>query len=97
MEALEKTYIVSGQNATHSKVLGTTEWTKWYNNAAIVEFEPAHSADGKTVFDGTIIANGLVGCAYGINADINAQNPYEKNAKQINANALEYLSTSSSF
>lgn len=80
------------QSQTHSKVLGTTEWAKWYNNAAIVEFEPAHSADGKTVFDGTIIANGLAGCAYEIHSG-DKHDDYEKNAYQINANALEYLST----
>ena len=83
--------LVNFQNATQSIVLGTTEWAEWYNNAAIVEFYPAHSGDGKTVFDGTIIANGLAGCAYGVPKT--GQDEWEKNAAQINANALAYLRT----
>ena len=79
------------QSQTHSKVLGTTEWANWYNNASIVEFLPAHSADGKSVFDGTIIANGLAGCAYEIHSG-SQHDDYEKNAYLINANALDYLS-----
>ena len=83
--------LIDFQNVTHSIVLGTTEWARWYDNAGIVEFLPAHSADGKTVFDGTIIANGLAGCAYEVHFG-DEHDDYEKNAYQINANALEYLS-----
>lgn len=79
------------QNATNSVVLGTTEWSYWYNNAAIVEFKPSHSGDGKTVFDGTIIANGLAGCALGVN--VTGTNSCEATVKKLNANILSYLAS----
>lgn len=85
-----ETAFTNFQNATNSVVLGTTEWSYWYNNAAIVEFKPSHSGDGKTVFDGTIIANGLAGCALGVN--VSGTNSCEETVKKLNANVLSYLS-----
>lgn len=74
-----ETAFTNFQKATNSVVLGTTEWSYWYNNAAIVEFKPSHSGDGKTVFDGTIIANGLAGCALGVN--VSGTNSCEETVK----------------
>ena len=84
-----ETAFTNFQNATNSVVLGTTEWSYWYDNAAIVEFKPSHSGDGKTVFDGTIIANGLAGCALGVN--VSGTNSCEETVKKLNANILSYL------
>lgn len=85
-----ETAFTNFQKATNSVVLGTTEWSYWYNNAAIVEFKPSHSGDGKTVFDGTVIANGLAGCALGVN--VSGTNSCEETVKKLNANVLSYLS-----